>query len=240
MYKNQQTTEDLVENLTTKEYFVLGRIHLVLNKTLRDDTSVKRAQINFFCVLSNFVETWWSCRVPMCAILQYSVNNLSILNEKWIDIWFTNGTVTNSSRGIRGNLVSQKMANKFISFGLHNATTWRSRSSGMGGPTALWDRSLLIPSSPFANTRILIYTIKKKPNRIYKSFFRLQDGGDVVVPAPRWQLTTESIDQYRPRGNAREGKCQMICHSWSKQAQEIPWIPVQIEIQELRGLIFWQ
>ena len=34
-----------------------GRIHLVLNKTLMDDTSVKRAQIKTFFVQSNFVET---------------------------------------------------------------------------------------------------------------------------------------------------------------------------------------
>ena len=37
--------------------FDLGRIHLVLNGSLMDDTSVKWAHINFFCVLSNFVET---------------------------------------------------------------------------------------------------------------------------------------------------------------------------------------
>ena len=32
---------------------VLGRIHLVLNKTLTDDTSVKRAQIKTFLCLPN-------------------------------------------------------------------------------------------------------------------------------------------------------------------------------------------
>ena len=62
MYKNQQTTEDLVEKLTTKEYFVLGQIHLVLNKTLTDDTSIKwDINKNFFCCSSDFDETGWSC-----------------------------------------------------------------------------------------------------------------------------------------------------------------------------------
>ena len=39
-------------------YVDYGRIHLVLNKTLTDDTSVKQAQIKTFFVQSNFVETW--------------------------------------------------------------------------------------------------------------------------------------------------------------------------------------
>ena len=42
-----------------------GQIHLVLNKNLMDDTSIKQAQIKtFLCVLSNFVETWCSCSTP--------------------------------------------------------------------------------------------------------------------------------------------------------------------------------
>ena len=38
--------------------FGLGRIHLVFNASLTDDTSVKWAQIKTFYVFSNFVETW--------------------------------------------------------------------------------------------------------------------------------------------------------------------------------------
>ena len=77
-----------------------------------------------------------------------------------------------------------------------------------------------------------------------KLYFVFFSGYKLVFYHHRWKqpVTTESIDQYGPHGNVkRGGKCQMICHPWSStQAQEIPWIPVEIEIQELRGFIFWQ
>ena len=49
---------------------VIGQSHLVLNKTLTDDTSVKWAQIKTFFVESNFVETWRSCSMHDACVLQ--------------------------------------------------------------------------------------------------------------------------------------------------------------------------
>ena len=56
--------------------FFLGRIHLLLNKTLMDDTSIKRTQIKTF--LSNFVETWWSCSTHVYY-------NLTKFQQNWIN-----------------------------------------------------------------------------------------------------------------------------------------------------------
>ena len=53
---------------------VLGRIHLVLNKTLTDDTSVKRAQIKTFFVFYPILLKLGEVVVPMCTTQLHQVS----------------------------------------------------------------------------------------------------------------------------------------------------------------------
>ena len=62
-----------------------GRIHLVLNKTLTDDTSVKRAQIKTFLFWTNFVlNKIGSQKVFICARLMEVLSVNVLLTTWWI------------------------------------------------------------------------------------------------------------------------------------------------------------